>query len=87
MQHDEILDKARTLAPKLKAKYDERKLALISAKKERLEQKQKEKIEIKEKAAANKALAVNNLVQSWHKVWLTEQEVEDRIISIAEDTM
>ena len=41
MQHDEILDKARTLAPKLKAKYDERKLALISAKKRKVGTKTK----------------------------------------------
>ena len=33
---DERLDKARTLAPRLKPKFDERKIALISAKKERL---------------------------------------------------
>ena len=50
-----------------------------------MQQKQKEKIEVEEKAAAKKALAVNNLIQAGHKVWLTEQEVEDNIISIKED--
>eukprot|EP00111_Clytia_hemisphaerica_P008896 TCONS_00025985-protein len=84
-ERDTILNKARQLAPKMKAKYAERKTTLISAKKERLERKQKEKIEMKEKIAAKKAVAVNNLIQAGHKVWLTEQEVETGIVSINAD--
>ena len=44
--------------------------------------KQEEKKEMEEKAAAKKLSAVNNLIQTGHKVWLDEKESEENIADI-----
>ena len=84
-ERNNIFEIAQKLVPKMRKRYDERNKELISSKKERLEQKQKEKREMEEKAAAKKLSAVNNLVEAGHRVWLCEEEADECSSSIDDD--
>ena len=77
---DQLFEKARKMVPTMREKYRERQSQLVSLKEKRLIAKQEEKKEMEEKAAAKKLSAVNNLIQTGHKVWLDEKESEENII-------
>ena len=68
------------MVPTMREKYRERQSQIVSLKEKRLIAKQEEKKEMEEKAAAKKLSAVNNLIQTGHKVWLDEKESEENII-------
>jgi E1A/CREB-binding protein len=82
-----LIEKASHSVEKMKVKYKERQVELISKKSSMLIEKQQLKADTEKKASLKKANIVNELIQLKSQVWLTAEEAKDKSSKIDNDSL